>query len=176
MQLSPPGAPLDAVIGMGSNLGDRMAHLAAALGGLRRLGRVTMVSSLYETEPVGPPQPKFLNAAARLETKLEPMKLLAALLELEQERGRIRRERWGPRTLDLDLLWFQGKIVDEPALKVPHPGLKDRAFALLPLLDVAASAIDPRTGRTYADVLESLSDGSAGVCRVSDATWPPPLL
>ncbi|HEV8244125.1 MAG TPA: 2-amino-4-hydroxy-6-hydroxymethyldihydropteridine diphosphokinase [Polyangiaceae bacterium] len=130
----------DVVVGLGANLGDRRQMLVRAVAGLQRLGRVVGVSALYETEPVGPPQPHYLNAAVRLKTELTPPELLARLLELERELGRVRRERWGPRVLDLDLLWVADFACDSQGLTVPHPELEQRAFALLPLLDVAAEA------------------------------------
>lgn len=100
-------------------------------------------SYVYATEPVGgPPQGEFLNAAVRVECTQSPAELLDALLAIEQELGRVRRaeERWGPRTIDLDILWIEGVAVDTPRLTVPHPRLEERAFALAPLLDVAPNA------------------------------------
>ena len=122
---------------------------------------MTAVSSLYETPPVGPPQPMFLNAAVALTTELDPPGLLLALLSIEQRLGRVRRERWGPRTLDLDILWNAGMRWDTPELTVPHPELRRRAFALRPLLDVAPRATDPRDGTAYAAVLAALGMESA---------------
>ena len=147
---------MDAVIGLGSNLGERRAVLALAALELRALGRIEAVSSIYETAPVGPPQPMFLNAALKLSTSLEPAGLLAALLGIEQRLGRVRRERWSPRTIDLDILWIAGVVVDSEALIVPHPELRRRAFALRPLLDVAPLATDPRDGTPYSEVLATL--------------------
>ncbi len=142
----------DAVIGLGSNLGDRLENLRAALRALGELGSLPAVSALYETEPVGPPQARFLNAAVRLASGTEPRALLPALLAIEQRAGRERRERWGPRTLDLDMLWVEGFMCDDVGLKVPHPELRRRAFALVPLLDVAPDASDPRDGMAYTRV------------------------
>jgi 2-amino-4-hydroxy-6-hydroxymethyldihydropteridine diphosphokinase len=147
---------VDAVIGLGSNLGDRRAALASAAFELRALGRVETASSLYETAPIGPPQPMFLNAAILLFTSLEPAGLLAALLGIERRLGRVRRERWGPRRIDLDILWIAGIVVDSDDLTVPHPELRRRAFALRPLLDVAPLATDPRDGTPYREVLATL--------------------
>ena len=109
---------------------------AAAL----RLPDVVARSRVYETAPVGPPQADYLNAAVLVETSLEPLVLFETMLEIERALGRVRRERWGPRTIDLDLLWIEGRTVDAPNLKVPHPHLVERAFALLPLLDVVPGA------------------------------------
>lgn len=106
-------------------------------------------SRVYETAPWGPPQPDYLNAAVLIETELTPLALLDALLSIERSLGRVRDVKWGPRTLDLDVLWIDGRVVDEPRLRVPHPHLFERAFALRPLLDVVPNARDPRTGLFY---------------------------
>src|SRR5262245_2236701 len=130
------------VVGLGANLGERRATLQSAVRGLAGHGRVVRVSDLYETAAVGPPQPDYLNAAVLLETPLGPQGALSALLALEQAHGRERRERWGPRTLDLDLLCSPGLVLDEPGLALPHPELTRRAFALVPLLDVLPDGRD----------------------------------
>lgn len=161
---------LDVVVGLGSNLGDRQGTLLRAVDDLRKLGEVRAVSSLYETAPLGPAQPDFLNAAVSLRADHAPAALLAALLEIERAHGRERRERWGPRTLDLDMLWIRGRIIDEPELTVPHPGLASRAFALFPLLDVACDATDPRTGTAYRLIALELDAG--GIRRVASSAWP----
>jgi 2-amino-4-hydroxy-6-hydroxymethyldihydropteridine diphosphokinase len=162
---------LDAVIGLGANLGNRRATLLSAARELEQVGRVAARSSLYETDPVGPPQPAYLNAAILLRTDLTPELLLAALLDIEQRLGRVRRERWGPRAIDLDILWLEGTVHRSPTLTVPHPSLRERPFALRPLLDVAPGARDPSDGIAYAAVLASL-DGS-GVLEIpgSRASW-----
>jgi 2-amino-4-hydroxy-6-hydroxymethyldihydropteridine diphosphokinase len=123
-------------VGLGANLGDRHESFRRALELMP--GVVEAVSPRYETAPIGPPQPSYLNAALRLRTTLAPLALLDALLAIERTLGRDRdREtRWGPRTLDLDVLLWPGRTLDEPRLHVPHPRLGDRAFALAPLLDV----------------------------------------
>ncbi len=144
-----PGAPLRAVIGIGANLGNRAATLRGAAGELARIAVLEKASAIYETAPVGPEQPDFLNAAVLLRYDGAPLALLDELLAIEARHGRVRAERWGPRSLDLDLLWIDGWIVDEPRLVVPHPRLAERAFALLPLLEVAPDARDPRTGAPY---------------------------
>lgn len=149
-----------AVIGLGSNLGDRRALLRRALDGLAALGTPVRISALYETEPVGPPQPLFLNAAVALESSLAPLALLDGLLALEISLGRVRQERWGPRSIDLDILWADTGVFLAPRLTVPHPELRRRAFALRPLLDVAPDAVDPRDGTPYRAVLAELGDDS----------------
>jgi 2-amino-4-hydroxy-6-hydroxymethyldihydropteridine diphosphokinase len=162
---------LDAVIGLGANLGDRRAALAAAARAIEGFGSVLARSALYETDPVGPPQPRYLNAALLVRTELEAEPLLDVLLGIEKELGRVRRERWGPRSIDLDLLWFDGTIHRSPRLTVPHPSLRERAFALRPLLDVAPGARDLADGVAYAEVLASLD--ASGVLEIpeSRATW-----
>jgi 2-amino-4-hydroxy-6-hydroxymethyldihydropteridine diphosphokinase len=134
-----------AYVGVGANLGDREATIRAALEALPGL---VGVSKLRETDPVGVvDQPPFLNAAAVLETELAPRELLDTLLAVERELGRERRERWGPRTIDLDLLLYGDETIDEPGLTVPHPRLHERRFALEPLLDLDPELAIPGRGR-----------------------------
>jgi 2-amino-4-hydroxy-6-hydroxymethyldihydropteridine diphosphokinase len=153
---------LDAVIGLGANVGEPQAALIRALEELARLGELGAISHLYRTLPVGgPPQPDFLNAAARLFFRGSPSELLGHLLALEVGAGRHRRERWGPRSLDLDILWVHGLQLSQPGLEIPHPRLRQRAFALRPLVDVAPEARDPADGVLYATVLGEL--GCEGV-------------
>jgi 2-amino-4-hydroxy-6-hydroxymethyldihydropteridine diphosphokinase len=139
-----------AYVGVGANLGDREASIRDALRllGEREGVTVTAVSSLRETEPVGKlDQPSFLNGAVRLETTLPPRGLLDTLLDVERELGRERRERWGPRTIDLDLLLYGAERIDEPGLTVPHPRLHERRFALEPLAELAPGLDVPGSGR-----------------------------
>jgi len=136
-----------AYIGLGSNIGDREVALWAAL---ELLGDdVVAVSSFRETDPVGYlDQPMFLNAAAALETELEPRALLDRLLELERELGRTREgPRFGPRTIDLDLLLYGDRVIDEPGLVVPHPRLAERRFVLEPLAELDPDLVVPGLGR-----------------------------
>lgn len=158
-------SPLDVVIGLGSNVGDSLLALQRALTDLAALGQPVAVSGLYRTLPVGgPPQPDFINAAARLRFFGSPDELLAEAHHIERRAGRERRERWGPRTLDLDILWIEGLCVARQGLHIPHARLRERAFALRPLLDVAPEARDPSDGEAYRDVLQRL--GTAGVERL----------
>jgi 2-amino-4-hydroxy-6-hydroxymethyldihydropteridine diphosphokinase len=146
-----------AYIGLGANLGDREQSLRAALVRLGELGRVR-ASAFRETEPVGvTDQPRFLNAAAELETDLEPRELLARLLDIERELGRERaaETRWGPRPIDLDLLVYGEETIDEPGLTVPHPRLAERRFALEPLHELAPALTLP-DGRRIQDLLDAL--------------------
>jgi 2-amino-4-hydroxy-6-hydroxymethyldihydropteridine diphosphokinase len=129
-----------AVLGLGSNLGDRRRHLRRAVEALPDL---VAVSPVYETEPVGGPpgQPRFLNVVAVLETELGPRELLALAQRLEAEAGRVREERFGPRTLDVDVLLVGDLRVDEPDLVVPHPRMWERRFVVAPLADVAPELV-----------------------------------
>jgi 2-amino-4-hydroxy-6-hydroxymethyldihydropteridine diphosphokinase len=142
-----------AYVGVGANLGEREETIRAALAALPG---VVAVSELRETEPVGiVDQPPFLNGAAALETELSARELLHALLEAERSLGRERRERWGPRTIDLDLLLYGDATIDEPGLTVPHPRLHERRFALEPLLDLDPELVVPGRGRV-SDLLAGL--------------------
>jgi 2-amino-4-hydroxy-6-hydroxymethyldihydropteridine diphosphokinase len=162
---------VDVVVGLGANLGDRRATLTSAVAELSALGTILAVSSLYETVPVGPPQPAYLNAAARAETSLAPHAFLEALLEIESRHGRERREKWGPRTLDLDILWILGVVVSAADLTVPHPRLRERRFALAPLVEVAPDALDPTTSEPLLNWIAELPD--EGVRRVVSPGWAP---
>lgn len=136
-----------AVVGIGANLGDRLATMREAVRRIATIACVEATSRVVETAPVGgPPQGDFLNAAVCVAWDGTGETLLDALLGIERALGRERREKWGPRTIDLDVLWIDGLVVDTPRLVVPHPHLLERAFAVVPLLDVAPNAIDPRTG------------------------------
>lgn len=138
--LVPPGREAFAFLGLGSNVGDRLAHLQAGVDHLHaeRRVRVDAVSSVYETAPVGgPDQDPFLNLAVRVATTASPRGLLRACHRAEWTRGRIRAERWGPRTLDIDVLLYDDRTLATRRLVVPHPRLAERPFALIPLIEVA---------------------------------------
>jgi 2-amino-4-hydroxy-6-hydroxymethyldihydropteridine diphosphokinase len=152
-------------VAMGSNLGDRDAHLAGALAGLRVTEgvEVVAVSLLYETDPVGPsPQGPYLNGAIELATSLAPDALLERLLEIEASRGRTRgSDRNAPRTLDLDLLLYGDRKLAGPDLEVPHPRLAERSFVLEPLCDLAPNLIHPTLGETIEVLASRVRDPAA---------------
>jgi 2-amino-4-hydroxy-6-hydroxymethyldihydropteridine diphosphokinase len=130
-------APTRAYIGLGSNLGDRLDNLKRAVELMLEKGLAVMeASSVYETDPVGPPQPDFLNAAVAVDCDLPPAELVAVLKQVESEIGREQSERWGPRVIDLDLLLYGEESVSEPGVTVPHAELTNRAFALVPILEI----------------------------------------
>jgi len=146
-------------IGLGSNLGEREAMIRAALEDLSRLPETRLVkaSSLYDTEPVGEvDQPNFLNAVAQLDTELTARQLLWNLLLIEKRLGRVRTQRWGPRTIDLDLLLYGSLVLEEPELKVPHPELTRRSFVLVPLVELDPLLVHPGTGETLLHHLSRL--------------------
>ncbi|WP_248310047.1 2-amino-4-hydroxy-6-hydroxymethyldihydropteridine diphosphokinase [Bosea sp. WAO] len=131
---------LEATLGLGGNIGDPVAAFAAALARLRDHDaiRLTGISSVWRTAPWGKlDQPEFRNMAVLLETKLSADDLLELCLAIERESGRERRERWGPRTLDIDILTYGGQAIDRPGLQIPHPRLAQRAFVLAPLAEIA---------------------------------------
>lgn len=143
-----------AYIGVGANLGDRAATIDAAVAAIGRLDGVELLaaSSLYETDPVGPPQPRYLNGAVAVNTVLSAPELLRGLLEVERRLGRVRidSERNAPRTIDLDLLLHGESIWREADVEVPHPRLMERAFVLVPLLEIAPHLCHPVTGSVLA--------------------------
>jgi len=147
-----------AYVGVGTNLGDRWAHLALAARELRAASGIAFLrgSRVYDAAPMGPSQPRYLNAVVELESALPPEKLLAALQVVEQAALRERSLRWGPRTLDLDLLLFGDEVVRTASLTVPHPGLISRRFVLAPLAELCPERIVPGTGATVADLLRAV--------------------
>ena len=148
-------------IALGSNLGDSEQTIRTALTRLdqaeglclRDCVNAPAVSQLYKTAPVGPPQPSYINACAVFQTTLSPIQVLQLLLATEASFGRIRRERWGPRTLDLDLLLYGDQVINTPMLTLPHPRMHERAFVLVPLADIAPDWKHPVRQQTVADLL-----------------------
>lgn len=159
-------------IGMGSNLGDRERNLLGALEALSRIDAVavTRCSSLFDSAPVGPPQPRYLNAVVELDCELSPSRLLGILKHIERDLGRERSVRWGPRTIDLDILLWQGRVIAEPNLQVPHLGLHQRRFALEPLCELAPDAEHLVLRVTVQDLLRRL--GPQDVVPHPSTQWP----
>ncbi len=166
-----------AAIGLGSNLGDRALHLRSAVAALGEIGSILAVSSLYETDPIGGPegQDPYLNAVAIVVTDLEPAELLDEMMKIERSAGRIRGERFAPRTLDLDLLLFDHRSVDGDDLTVPHPRMTERRFVLEPLLEVLPAAALP-DGTPLDGLLADVADQRVVI--LPDRVWaeaePPP--
>jgi 2-amino-4-hydroxy-6-hydroxymethyldihydropteridine diphosphokinase len=142
-------------IGLGSNLADPAEQLRSALNALGQLPQTTLagVSAFYQSDSLLPGQPRYTNAVAALDSDLAPLDLLDALQAIENDQGRERLERWGPRTLDLDILLFGDRLIDEPRLKVPHYQIQERAFVLYPLTELAPADLRLADGRTLADLL-----------------------
>lgn len=170
-----------AYVALGSNLGDRDAHLARAVRGLASLTGVQVLacSPVYETDPVGPgEQGPYLNAVVALDSERDPAALLEALHALEARAGRSREAldapRWSARTLDLDLLFFGDAEIDEPRLRVPHPRIPERSFVLVPLCDLAPDLVHPTLGEPVSVLLERLQ-GAEGDLPPGIRPWGRPL-
>ena len=160
----PEEARITALIGLGSNLGDRQANLKRAVREIERSegSKVIAVSSFYESEPVGrEDQPDFVNAAAEVWTTLSPRSLLGILRGIELRMGRRRLERWGPRNVDLDILLFGDYVLSEADLTIPHPRMHQRRFVLAPLCEIAPDALHPVLGMRIRDLLARLDEGRA---------------
>lgn len=144
-------------LGLGSNMGDRHKELDFALTSLKNHPAITLIraAAILETEPVGYlEQDKFLNTVAEIETGLEPHALLAVLQQIEQDAGRVRTIRWGPRTLDIDILLYDNLVLDDPQLTIPHPRMREREFVLLPLAELAPELPVPPDNRTVRQLLD----------------------
>ncbi|MFN6531432.1 2-amino-4-hydroxy-6-hydroxymethyldihydropteridine diphosphokinase [Nostoc sp. ChiSLP03a] len=145
-------------VSLGSNIGDSKTILSAAIEALAQTPGIVLEarSHWYQTKAVGPPQPDYLNGCVILQVEILPQQLLEILLEIEQQFGRVRQERWGPRTLDLDLLLYDDIILDTPNLQIPHPRMRDRAFVLVPLAEIAPDWIEPVSGCVIKELLKEV--------------------
>ena len=149
-------------LSLGSNLGDRVAQLDAAIQRLSKLGDVVAVSSFYETEPVElTAQPWFLNCAVMLDTEKMPRQLLTGVLEIEREMGRQRTRNKGPRTIDIDVLLFGNSVIETRGLTIPHPALHQRRFVLEPMVEIAAEVRHPVLKSTMRELRDALPPGQA---------------
>lgn len=145
-----------AYLGLGSNVGERLEQLESAIKILDNVEgvQVSQISSVYETEPVGyVNQPNFLNLCVEVKTELTPQQLLQQCFYTEQQLHRVRDIRWGPRTLDVDILLYEDEIIEEENLIVPHPRMRERAFVLTPLSDIAADVVEPRTQLSISELV-----------------------
>jgi len=156
-----------AYLSLGSNLGDRETNLREAIAHLGELGKVSKVSAVYETEPVevSGRQPWFLNCAASVETELTPLEFLKRLLAIELAMGRKRTELKGPRTIDMDIIFFGEEVLDIKELSLPHPAMQHRRFVLEPLAEIAPEAWHPVLRRTVRELLNSLPADSGAIRR-----------
>ncbi|MDG0866110.1 2-amino-4-hydroxy-6-hydroxymethyldihydropteridine diphosphokinase [Candidatus Lucifugimonas marina] len=161
-----PSGLVTAYIGLGSNLGDRAVNLNGAIERLSNIGRLTAVSSVYETKPWGVEgyQPRYLNQVAAVNTTLDPLEVVTELLAIEHSLGRAREGKNASRTLDLDLLLHGDSIVEASGVTVPHPRLHERAFVLVPLNEIAAELVHPVLGRSIANLTaDSDKSGISGI-------------
>jgi len=154
-------------IALGSNLGNSTKTIDTALKILATTPGISLLrhSPLYQTAPIGPPQPDYINACAILAVELLPLELLDCLLAIEAQFGRIRLERWQARTLDLDIILYHDLILDTPRLTIPHPRMHDRAFVLIPLAEIAPDWLEPITGKSIANLAQEVN--STGVIKLT---------
>jgi len=151
-----------AYLSLGSNVGDRTANLRAAIDRLAEAGQVQAVSAFYETEPVDVlDQPWFLNCVVAVETEMPPRGLLNLALAIERAMGRHRTREKGPRTIDIDILLFGSRVIDEPGLRIPHPAMHERRFVLEPLAEIAPGVLHPTLKKTARELLAQLPAGQA---------------
>ncbi len=163
-----------ALIGLGTNLGRRLGNIRSAVAALNQTPgmKLTKLSPLYETEPVGlAGQPKFLNAVALIETSLGPEALLACLQGIEAGMGRKRGAKWGPRNIDLDILYYDQLVLHLPGLDIPHPEAARRAFVLVPVLDLCPEMADPSSGRPLKEILAGLDRRGQGIKKINNSRY-----
>lgn len=155
-------------IALGSNLGDSLVILNSALATLATYRQITLqaCSSWYQTKAVGPVQPDYINACALLQVNISPQQLLETLLTIETQNGRVRTQRWAARSLDLDLLLYDDLIVSSPTLTLPHPRMRERAFVLVPLAEIAPDWIEPVSGRAIASLVKDVD--CSGVVKIDN--------
>ncbi|GAB6992588.1 2-amino-4-hydroxy-6-hydroxymethyldihydropteridine diphosphokinase [Paenibacillus pini] len=174
MNAHPTSESSEAYIALGANLGDREDTLMEAVRKLDAHADITVLrcSNLYETEPVGyVDQPYFLNMVVAVHTSLKPHELLNVMQNIEKELGRVRHIHWGPRTVDLDLLWIEGRSEDTPDLLLPHPRMFERAFVLVPLSDIVPIDESSQLYTEMKAALEQLNDGKEGLQLWKTCTW-----
>lgn len=158
----PAASPRAVFIGIGANLGPVRENFARALRSIEKHARVVAVSSLYESDPVGPQdQPKFTNAVIKIETELSPFDLLDHLKAVEREIGRKKTKRWGPRVMDLDIIFYEDLVISTDSLVVPHPRAHERRFVLEPLLEIDPDARHPSKNMAVRDICSGLGDSHA---------------
>jgi 2-amino-4-hydroxy-6-hydroxymethyldihydropteridine diphosphokinase len=156
--------PVSVYLSLGSNVGNRKENLDRAIGFLLERLRVDKVSSVYDTAPEdNPDQPRFLNMVAHVYTTLEPQGLLALLKGIESKLGRVPSARYSPRSMDIDILFYGKQVLNTPNLTIPHPRIPERAFALVPLNEVAPDLVHPVSGKTVKQLLAELKQGVQGV-------------
>jgi 2-amino-4-hydroxy-6-hydroxymethyldihydropteridine diphosphokinase len=159
-------------LSLGSNVGDRLANLRSAIQRLRVLGEVERISSFYDTEPVEfTAQPWFLNCVVKLDTEKMPKQLLSGILDVEQQMGRRRTQKKGPRTIDIDILLFGNSVIETKGLTVPHPALHDRRFVLEPLAEIAPDVRHPVFKRTIRELRDALPPGQAVRKLTDNVSW-----
>ena len=161
-----------AYIGIGSNLGDKVHQCEEAVAEILKVDRNTLLakSSLYRTQPVGySPQDWFINGVIKIETDLDAPHLLRSLKTIERQLGRVETFRWGPRTIDLDILFFNQTCIETPELQIPHPRVQQRQFVLVPLAEIDSNLLHPVLIKTVRELLEDLEENQ-GIERLQDAT------
>jgi 2-amino-4-hydroxy-6-hydroxymethyldihydropteridine diphosphokinase len=159
-------------IALGSNIEPRLKYLTSAMAQLQKLGTVLKIAPLYRSGPFGiEDQPDFLNSACILSTNFLPLDFLKALKDIEKNLGRRKTFRWGPREIDLDIIFFGDRIINQEELIIPHPGFKERRFVLLPLVQMDADFIPPAENRTLKEILHGCSDETT--LKLEKKNWYP---